>query len=252
MYESMKEFREEQKRLQETSWSFKANDIGPDVDVDGDEDRDKDIVMEQGTDGPGLQVTELGERRGTRESEENASMRLPHDMLDVPIQRDDIQNEPELHGRLDGAKDANLADSIRGGTTPFFSQAQNDPINYLDPNAVEKMHQRDNQYYYDPNYVIDGDIVPQPAAVHEAGDESTKPSAVRGASETTRSTESHHASLNDSNGTAYQLRLTEMLDDMEKQRKTYIVSWRPHGRAFKIHDETLFEQEVCKYGFCTI
>lgn len=42
----------------------------------------------------------------------------------------------------------------------------------------------------------------------------------------------------------YVLTIHEMLEDADAEQHTHIVSWQPHGRAFKIHDEELFIQEI--------
>eukprot|EP00934_Nitzschia_sp_Nitz4_P002679 Nitzschia sp. Nitz4//scaffold22_size323478//22591//25338//NITZ4_000495-RA/size323478-processed-gene-0.381-mRNA-1//1//CDS//3329542899//2669//frame0 len=48
---------------------------------------------------------------------------------------------------------------------------------------------------------------------------------------------------NRSDGT-YALRLHEMLEDAEKEGHQHIVSWQPHGRAFRIHREKEFAEQV--------
>jgi len=42
----------------------------------------------------------------------------------------------------------------------------------------------------------------------------------------------------------YVLRIHEMLENAEKERQTHIVSWQPHGRAFRIHNEPLFVSQI--------
>jgi hypothetical protein len=42
----------------------------------------------------------------------------------------------------------------------------------------------------------------------------------------------------------FALRLHYVLRDVEKEGKTNIISWLPHGRAIKVHDKELFEQEI--------
>ncbi len=39
-------------------------------------------------------------------------------------------------------------------------------------------------------------------------------------------------------------KLYDMLNEIEKENKTHIVSWQPHGRCFVVHDQKLFIQEV--------
>jgi hypothetical protein len=42
----------------------------------------------------------------------------------------------------------------------------------------------------------------------------------------------------------YVLRIHEMLEDAEKEGNQDIVSWQPHGRAFRIHKEQEFVENV--------
>jgi hypothetical protein len=46
-----------------------------------------------------------------------------------------------------------------------------------------------------------------------------------------------------SDGT-YVLRIHEMLEDAEKEGNQRIVSWQPHGRAFKVHNESEFVEKI--------
>jgi len=45
-------------------------------------------------------------------------------------------------------------------------------------------------------------------------------------------------------GLSYVLRIHKMLEDVEKNGNSHIISWRPHGRAFKIHDKNKFVSTV--------
>ena len=38
--------------------------------------------------------------------------------------------------------------------------------------------------------------------------------------------------------------LYDMLDDASKENREYIVSWMPHGRAFKVHKGNEFESKI--------
>ena len=42
----------------------------------------------------------------------------------------------------------------------------------------------------------------------------------------------------------YVLRIHEMLEDAEKQGNSHIISWQPHGRAFKIHNEQEYVKKI--------
>ena len=57
------------------------------------------------------------------------------------------------------------------------------------------------------------------------------------------STGSKEDAINRCDGT-YVLRLHEMLEDAEKEGNQHIVSWQPHGRAFRIHKEKEFVEHV--------
>jgi hypothetical protein len=46
------------------------------------------------------------------------------------------------------------------------------------------------------------------------------------------------------NDGTYVLRIHEMLEDAEKMGNQSIVSWQPHGRAFRIHKEAEFESKI--------
>ena len=39
-------------------------------------------------------------------------------------------------------------------------------------------------------------------------------------------------------------KLYDMLNEIEKENRTHIVSWQPHGRCFVVHDQKLFIQDV--------
>jgi hypothetical protein len=45
---------------------------------------------------------------------------------------------------------------------------------------------------------------------------------------------------NNNNESTYVLRIHEMLENAEREHHQHIVSWQPHGRAFKVHDEVEF------------
>ena len=44
--------------------------------------------------------------------------------------------------------------------------------------------------------------------------------------------------------TTYVLRIHEMLEDSEKDGNQKIVSWQPHGRAFRVHNESEFIEKI--------
>ena len=43
--------------------------------------------------------------------------------------------------------------------------------------------------------------------------------------------------------------LFKLLDRVDDNGRSHIISWLPHGRAFKIYDEALFEEQVLKQYF---
>ena len=44
-----------------------------------------------------------------------------------------------------------------------------------------------------------------------------------------------------------------MLEDAEKEGHTDIVSWQPHGRAFKVHKEAEFVEKIMpRYFSCKV
>jgi hypothetical protein len=85
-------------------------------------------------------------------------------------------------------------------------------------------------YYHDPNYI------PQPTIVT-----SPVPPVVATAPAPTYTSEDIKGGASD--GT-YVLRIHEMLEDAEKEGNQKIVSWQPHGRAFKVHNETEFVDKI--------
>ena len=42
----------------------------------------------------------------------------------------------------------------------------------------------------------------------------------------------------------FPIKLYGMLDDVENENNQSIVSWMPHGRAFKVHDRVEFENKI--------
>ena len=48
---------------------------------------------------------------------------------------------------------------------------------------------------------------------------------------------------------AFPLTLFKMLEECDINGHTHIISWLPHGHAFRIHDEKLFEQQVLNRYF---
>jgi hypothetical protein len=57
-------------------------------------------------------------------------------------------------------------------------------------------------------------------------------------------TNKEEATGNNRGDGTYVLRLYEMLEDSEKEGHQHIVSWQPHGRAFRIHKEEEFVQQI--------
>ena len=47
----------------------------------------------------------------------------------------------------------------------------------------------------------------------------------------------------------FPLKLFKMLEESDIDNHAHIISWLPHGQAFKIHDEKLFEQHVLNQHF---
>jgi hypothetical protein len=66
------------------------------------------------------------------------------------------------------------------------------------------------------------------------------------AATTTKTEESIPIIKNSGGGSdaTYVLRIHEMLEDAEKEGHTDIVSWQPHGRAFKVHKEPAFVDTI--------
>lgn len=52
------------------------------------------------------------------------------------------------------------------------------------------------------------------------------------------------ATANNRGDGTYVLRLHEMLEDAEKEGHQHIVSWQPHGRAFRVHREKEFVEKI--------
>jgi len=50
-------------------------------------------------------------------------------------------------------------------------------------------------------------------------------------------------------GLSYAIRICNMLEDVEQKGKQDIISWKPHGRAFQIHNEAVFESEILPLYF---
>lgn len=47
----------------------------------------------------------------------------------------------------------------------------------------------------------------------------------------------------------FPMKLYDMLNGIEKERKTHIVSWQPHGRCFVVHNQRLFVEDVMQKYF---
>ena len=74
-----------------------------------------------------------------------------------------------------------------------------------------------------------------------------------------RNSDNHSQSSHTSDGTCKKKKgrcqevfpkiLFRLLETSDTREYSYIISWLPHGRAFKIHDEALFEEHVLKEYF---
>ena len=47
----------------------------------------------------------------------------------------------------------------------------------------------------------------------------------------------------------FPFKLYEMLEDVEKEGDTTLVSWRPHGKAFTVHKPDEFVEAIMPYYF---
>ena len=43
---------------------------------------------------------------------------------------------------------------------------------------------------------------------------------------------------------SFPVKLHELLEEAEARELDHIISWMPHGRAFRVHDQKLFIKEV--------
>jgi hypothetical protein len=260
MFDSMKEFREEQKRLKETSWSLLAADV--EIDVDVDDGGDKKMPSRGPKINPIVVAAAEGVSEGPRESE------LLQQNSDPP----GVDTNPTDHGasRAEPSMDESLADSNRpfpkdaanDTANSFFSQMQDDAINYLDSST---RHDDSNQYYFDAPYQMgpkEG-VVAQP---QNTTDTITDPNSIdcptnakptqaqatpKKRTQVTNTeiannalTQEDNQAIRDNKSTPYLQRIIQMLEESEHEGGSSIVSWVTHGRAFRIHDEKLFETKI--------
>lgn len=113
------------------------------------------------------------------------------------------------------------------------SPAINDVYLPVDPGTVD--------FQLQPNGTVPLDdmlLYPIQPATREAP--STRPSAPK----TKKAKKGRPSRYKDGGDSTYVLRIHEMLENAEKESQTHIVSWQPHGRAFRIHNEALFVSQI--------
>jgi hypothetical protein len=100
------------------------------------------------------------------------------------------------------------------------------------------------------NHNKDSEEQDEPAALSTANTTTAATTAATAAAAATAATTTAAAANEGGGGgqrggdATYVLRIHEMLEDAEKESQTHIVSWQPHGRAFKIHNEALFVDQI--------
>ena len=150
-----------------------------------------------------------------------------------------------------------------GDGLPRTAQGHLYPSSAFDPNTVHIHHSQQysdrsgygeiltstlpSQIYYEPNYLPHpGPGMGPPDVTGTSG----PAAAVYGSSTETDAMIAERSKGSD--GT-YVLRIHEMLEDAEKEGHTHIVSWQPHGRAFRIHKETEFVETIMpRYFSCKV
>jgi HSF-type DNA-binding len=185
MYEYMKDFREEQKRLQETSWSL----IVADVDIGEESQRGGE-----------------DQRRNNTAADAGGSM--------------DQSSTGKKHA-VDTTCHGASSTSVRHqapAASPSPHTMQNDPM----PNEVQGLDTATGSIF---------GTVGNTAATANLNSEAYLSKTWIATSYTTNT---------------YVNGIRNMLEDAEPKGFTDIVSWRPHGRCFKVHDEKHFEEAVCE------
>ena len=101
----------------------------------------------------------------------------------------------------------------------------------------------------------------QPPPQYKASNEPIKGAASSSSSSSTPAATTGTAAITTAAATSgstttdatYVLRIHEMLEDAEKEGHTDIVSWQPHGRAFKVHKEAEFVEKIMpRYFSCKV
>ena len=249
MLNEMKDFREEQKHQKEISWSLfprhrvehqkqkrhqngatvhkmsRSSSLNELANVATAGNVGEMVFVGQGDDISDDEDT--GARQGPIAINEAAipnSMTQPQDYLmpylDMPNENSTNAHKNENHRNI-GAMDISMRQSY-GESYSMDPSYQIIPPNTIGKTAAASLSSKD-----DPNQAI----------------EIQKPPA------TTRRSNSKKAhdflSQNDrKTGLSYVIRISTMLDGVEKNGNKHIISWRSHGRAFKIHDEKAFESKV--------
>ncbi|KAG7349189.1 HSF-type DNA-binding protein [Nitzschia inconspicua] len=198
MYDSMKEVREEQKRLQETSWSL----IVADVDMNDENQRFQKPNMNAATaDSRALDIRLASNEVNVDDSTSRASNSMPL-LHQIPFQ-------------------------AKGGEGMIATE--NDAPNVF----LHGLNSSSTMNHYGP------------AVFYERGGISTnvgKPSAVD--QEELSKDISILWNIASKSKTTYVVSIHNMLEDAESKGFIDVVSWIPHGRCFKVHNEKRFEADV--------
>jgi hypothetical protein len=220
MHQSMKEFREEQKRQKEISWS-------------------------------------LFPRHREEQQQQRGSQTIPnpkaprHDNIDAeedPIEESEVMDN--VIEAVDGEEAEDLIPYLR--VTNTNNNMINDRNNAIVGASISVKDDagmdrslRVGDYGIDPTYQI------LPPGTMDSADKKdsitiTEIQAKFKTAQDRKATMSYDAMLSfeRQTGVSYPMRIEMMLEDVEKNGMQHIVSWMSHGRAWKIHDEKAFESTI--------
>jgi hypothetical protein len=238
MFESMKEYREEQKRLKETSWSLLALDVkigrrdDPHSHEEGDDPGNEGQSVERGIEAlPSHTSVHAANKEPKKNNLANnlASFEEHARLLSL---RDDKEFVPFGKNQKDKATKDEQESEDDTAPLPFLSHAQNniDPINCL--GVYPSGYFLDSAFQAGDSTSVSTSQIDVPLVGKEKG--------AAGASGVD--------SLFPSRRKTYICSIQNMLDDAEPKGFGSIVSWQSHGRSFKVHNAQRFEKEIRKYS----
>jgi len=266
MLDAMKDFKEEQKRQKEISWSLfphhrqeyrvnrnendvvdnnSNNKMAPDFkEITAKANHREELNLNAAT-------TAVERERVVDRAEVGSEIKVidePPNMVPAASAHPLLQSQDYITGYLDMHNTSNEDDSRNN------NNADNGNTMYLS----SMRHRYKDNYVIDPNYqsIQPGMATEKASAVFTSNTTraSTGPDDLQMTSSIHQKQNPNsivwNAAMTERNANmSYAMKIHIMLEEVETKGEKDIISWMPHGRAFKIHDERAFETNILPRHF---